>query len=231
MCGRYADFRATQDLADAFVIAPQHIDESARRLPASWNVAPSHSVRIVAESADDRGEVTRRLATARWGLVPAWAKDPAIGHRMINARSETAATKPSFARAMARRRCLIPADAYYEWQQTPQSAPRSPRVPFAIRRRHGESFVFAGLYEVWGPDHLVTTTILTAEATGDLAAIHDRRPLALPPYAWDRWLDPAVDAVGVTDLLSVPAPPCDIYEVSARVNNPRENSADLLAPV
>ncbi len=230
MCGRYADFRTLQDLADAFVITPENIDAEARGLPASWNSAPTQRVRMVAERADDQGEIRRLLATARWGLVPSWAKDPAVGSRMINARSETAATKPSFASALARRRCLLPADAYYEWQRTPGSAARTPRVPFAIRRAGGEVFAFAGLYEVWGPEDLVTVTILTAAASGELAAVHDRRPLVLPPSAWDRWLDPAGGAQEVADLLAMPAPPCEIYEVGSQVNSPRENSAGLLDP-
>ena len=145
----------------------------------------------------------------RWGLVPSWAKDPSIGSRLINARMETVTEKPAFRRAFAKRRCLLPADGYYEWY----GAERGKKQPFYITRRDGRPLAMAGLYEFWrAPDAdpedrdawLVTCTVLTTTAEDDVGRIHDRMPLMVPPDRWAEWLDPANDD---TDAAAGPAGP------------------------
>ncbi len=178
MCGRYADFLQQQDLEDAFAIAESADD--ARLLPPSWNIAPTQAARIL--TPVDGG---LRVEAARWGLVPGWAKDPSVGSRMFNARSETAAEKPSFRAAYKRRRCLVPASGYYEWETLPGG-----KQPYFITAEDGSPLAFAGLYELWGPQGeppLVTFSILTRAARGELARIHDREPIMLPADAREAW--------------------------------------------
>lgn len=227
MCGRYASFRDAQDLADAFAVAPPDVADDARGLPPSWNVAPTDPVRIVVERApkdatDDAEPVrepVRSLRLARWGLVPGWAKDPSVGSRMINARVETLTTKPAFRRAAAARRCLVPAEGYYEWQALPEppgqaGGRRRPRKqPFWIHPADGGPLAFAGLYEFWrDPSRddddphrwLVTMTVVTGGAPTDdpaLAEIHDRQPVILGPDEWANWLDP--DRTDPDDVMAV----------------------------
>jgi len=171
MCGRYASFREAQDLADAFAVAPPDVAEDAQLLPPSWNLAPTDPVRIVVEREQD-DQVTRSLRVARWGLVPGWAKDPSVGSRMINARVETLTTKSAFRKAAASRRCLVPAEGYFEWQEQEQEQeqagaegaddvaaptagrrsrrpPKQPKQPFWIHPADGGPLAFAGLYEFW----------------------------------------------------------------------------------
>jgi putative SOS response-associated peptidase YedK len=161
MCGRYASFRDAQDIADDLALA--EIAEDARLLPPSWNVAPTDSVRIVVErprriDGRNTGEITRSMRVARWGLVPSWAKDPGVGARMINARSETLLSKSAFARPLAVRRCLLPADGYFEWRKlpAPEGAParagakgKTPKQAYWIHPAGGEVAALAGLYEFW----------------------------------------------------------------------------------
>ncbi|MBD5787090.1 SOS response-associated peptidase [Cellulosimicrobium terreum] len=239
MCGRYASFTEAQDLADEFAVA--EIADDVRLLPPSWNLAPTDPVRIVVErAAKDTGEVARSLRVARWGLVPSWSKSPAGGARMINARAETILDKPAFAKPFAVRRCLVPADGYYEWRPLPDGAvpvgqqgtpaPRRgkpAKQPHYIAPGDGGTAAFAGLYEFWrdrskaddDPDRwLVSTTIITTDAAPYLADIHDRMPLVLPPAAWDTWLDPAVDARGAADLLELGGPHDDVPMVQREVS-------------
>ena len=239
MCGRFASFREAQDLADAFALA--EITDDARRLPPSWNVAPTQHVRIVVEREDrDTHAVVRTLRLARWGLVPSWAKDPGIGARMINARVETVQEKRSFSRAFSRRRAIIPADAYYEWASSTVGGATPSKQPYAIRSASGSPLAFAGLYEFWkapgavdsGVDPwLVTTTILTTAAQGDLRAIHDRQPVVLGPEAWSPWLDPSLDAAAAEALLRAPAPGLVATRVSTAVNRVGTDGPQLLAPL
>lgn len=254
MCGRYASFRDAQDLADEFAVAD--LADDARLLPSSWNLAPTDPVRIVVErAAKDTGEVRRSLRVARWGLVPSWSKSPAGGARMINARAETILDKPAFAKPFGVRRCLVPADGYYEWRPLPDGAspagdearPRrgkTPKQPYYIEPGEGRGAAFAGLYEFWrdrtkaddDPDRwLVSTTIVTTDAAPYLAEIHDRMPLVLPPDVWDAWLDPAVDAKGAADLLGLGGPHDDVpmvaREVPTLVNTVANDGPGLLAPV
>jgi len=222
MCGRYAASKDVANLMEEFEVA-RPPDET---LPEDFNVAPSKQVYMVVERETDDG-VQRQLRTAKWGLVPSWAKDPKIGNRMINARLETAAEKPSFRRAWAKRRCLLPADGYYEWYSG-----EGPKQPFYIHRPDGHSLAMAGLYEFWkdGDDWLVTTCVLTTDAPDELGRIHDRMPLLVPHENWAAWLDPEHKPTG--DLV-VPAMSMGLeaYPVSTEVNNVRNNGRQLTDPL
>jgi putative SOS response-associated peptidase YedK len=192
------------------------------------------------------GEVARELRVVRWGLVPFWAKDISIGSRLINARAETVSEKPAFRRAFERRRCLLPADGYYEWQR-PAGGPGSDRPsaakqPFYISRGDGGPLAFAGLYELWrdssvpedDPDSwLWTAAIITTSAPDDLGAIHDRMPMVIPPGSWDDWLDPANRDAGDLRALLAPAAAGGLisFPVSRAVNSVRNNGPELIEPV
>ncbi len=236
MCGRYASFREAQALADAFDV--EELTDAARAVAASWNVAPTDRVRIVVEHAEHH----RSLQAARWGLVPPWAASPAIGARMINARAETLAEKPAFRSPAAKRRCLVPADGYYEWHRySPGSGAKERRQPYYIHRPGGEPLVFAGLYSWWpdperAPDDrnrwLLSTTIVTGAARGELAAIHHREPIVLGPGAARDWLDPGLDdAREATEVLRRSAPPLTWHPVTTAVGAVVNNHPGLIAPV
>ncbi|WP_372592641.1 SOS response-associated peptidase [Actinotalea sp.] len=245
MCGRYASFREAQDLADAFAL--EDLADDAATLPPSWNLAPTDPVRIVVErtarDAPPESPPVRSLRLARWGLVPGWAKDPSVGARMINARAETLAERPAFRRALASRRCLVPAEGYYEWTPPPPGSPaRTPKVPHWIHPADGRVLAFAGLYEFWRDPTLadddparwlVSTTIVTGGAgpDGAAAALHDRRPVILAPGRWDAWLDPGTDAPTALGLLDDPAPSLDAWTVSTAVNSATSEGPELIAPV
>ncbi|WP_225753881.1 SOS response-associated peptidase [Actinotalea sp. Marseille-Q4924] len=198
------------------------------------------------EDAPDRDTpVERSLRVVRWGLVPGWAKDPSVGNRMINARVESLVEKPAFRKAVAARRCLVPAEGYFEWQAPPEGSPkRTPKQPFWIHSPDGAPLAFAGLYEFWRdrslPDDdpnrwLVTMTIVTGGApTNDphLSSIHDRRPVILPPEAWDAWLDPhQQDGAAAVALLRTQAPSLVATPVSTAVNRVGTNGPELIEPV
>lgn len=192
-----------------------------------YNVAPSQSVPVV------RNLEERALTWCRWGLIPAWAKDPAIGHRMINARAETLAEKPAFRSALEKRRCVILADGFYEWQKTPGSTRRR---PFHFALRDGQPFAFAGLWASWtSPEagDLVTCTIITTEANATVKPVHERMPVILQSDHVERWLD--VQPLRAADLPRCLEPRAAsemiCHEVSARVNNPRNDDPACLAPV
>lgn len=252
MCGRYASFREAQDLADTFGVAPEAVAEDAAALPPSWNLAPTDPVRVVVERVPRPAEAEgvaapaeRSLRLVRWGLVPGWAKDPSVGSRMINARVETLTTKPAFRKAVAARRCLVPAEGYYEWQAPPEGSPRrTPKQPFWIHPEDGSPLAFAGLYEFWrdrtraddDPHRwLVTMTIVTGGAPTDdpaLREIHDRRPVLLAPEDWDAWLDPGrQDAEEAVALLHRPAPRLVATPVSTAVNRVGTDGPELVEPV
>lgn len=257
MCGRYASFREAQDLADAFAVSPEHVAEDALALPPSWNLAPTDPARVVVErAARTSGEdaeaaeaaeqaVERSLRLARWGLVPGWAKDPKIGSRMINARVESLTEKPAFRRAVAARRCLVPAEGYFEWRKPAEGSPaRTPKQPFWIHDPDGAPLAFAGLYEFWRDPALadddphrwlVTMTIVTGGAPTDdpaLAEIHDRSPVILTPDRWDAWLDPhRQDPAEAVALLAGAAPRLVATPVSTAVNRVGTNGPELLDPV
>ena len=226
MCGRYASTRSDDDLSSLFDAVVRLGDPPE----PSYNVAPTDPVRIVLDRDDDR-----QLRTVRWGLVPSWAKDKKIASRLINARSETVTEKPAFRKAAAKRRCLIPADGYYEWEKR-----EGAKVPHFL---HTDGVLaMAGLYELWpdpardddDPDKWFwSTTVLTTTATDTLGHIHDRSPVVVPDDLWSAWLDPGLtDLAGVSDLLeSIPAPHLTPREVSTAVNSVRNNGPELVAPV
>jgi putative SOS response-associated peptidase YedK len=233
MCGRYTSTSSVSDLASIFEVE----EIRAEPLPARYNVAPTDPVFAVAIS---RSKGPRRaLGTFRWGLVPSWAKDRAVGSRMINARAEEISTKPSFRSAMARRRCIIPADAFYEWQRRTGSDGRpAGRLPHATRRKDGRPMAFAGLWEVWRdpaiPDGelLRSCAIVTTRANDLQAPIHGRMPVVLDPADWAVWLDRDSDPRTVEGLL-VPAPSdwFDVYPVSSLVNKVGNDGPELLEPL
>jgi putative SOS response-associated peptidase YedK len=247
MCGRYAAAKDTAALVEEFEAVPS--DESY--LPPDYNVAPTKKARIVVDREID-GVPTRAIEVGRWGLVPSWAKDPSIGSRMINARAETVAEKPAFRSAFAKRRCLVPADGYYEWYlpENPD-APRGKggkplKQPFYIHPADGSSLPMAGLYEWWrdrsrddgdanngqGEAWLLTCTIITTNATDELGRIHDRMPMTVARDDWSAWLDPAVGSEEAAGLFASAASlHLETYPVSTLVNSVRNNGPELLAPL
>ena len=226
MCGRFVSATDTDGITRFLVVD----ERQAPDLGPSYNVAPSQEVYAAAEH-DDR----RHLVTFKWGLVPGWAKDPKIGNRLINARSETAADKNSFSASFRKRRCLIPADGFYEWQRREDGS----KVPHFIQRADGAPLALAGLWSVWrdpqAPDAeaLKTCTILTTPANEFMSSLHDRMPAILEPDSWDAWLDRGLDDVDPLRKLLVPADSRLLtgYAVSSEVNNPRNNHPGLIEPV
>lgn len=237
MCGRYTSTSPPAVLAEQFAVDDVKLEED---LEPRWNVAPTLPVLVVAES---RSSGRRRLGTMRWGLVPSWAKDISIGNKMINARAESVADKPAYRRALSRRRCIIPADAFYEWKVVGESSgargsKKKLKQPYAIARADGRPLAFAGLWEVWHDpedrdgEPLRSCVIITTKANDALSAIHDRMPVVLEPEDWGRWLDPKVeDADAVTGLL-VPAPSEDfvLWPVRPLVNSPGNEGPELVEP-
>jgi putative SOS response-associated peptidase YedK len=211
---------------------------------AAADVAPTQDVYAVAtRRAKEDGEKPRRqLGAFRWGLIPNWAKEASIGNKMINARAEGIDTKSAFKRALTRRRCIIPADAFYEWQVREDSAQpgkKRGRLPYVVRHKDGSPLAFAGLWEFWRPpddptaEPIRSCVIITTEANELLAPIHDRMPVILPPEAWDRWLDPANDDLTAIKGLLVPAPAAgfEAYPVSNRVNGVANEGPELIEPL
>ena len=220
MCGRYTLIADLGDLAQRF-----EFDGSDFSYDPGYNIAPTESVLTV------RNLDGREAAFMRWGLIPFWAKDPKIGARMINARAETVAEKPAFRKALKKRRCLVLADGYYEWQKTPAG-----KRPFRIIMHSGEPFAMAGLWETWNdPKGNVapSCTIITTAANDFLSPIHNRMPVILPRESEEMWLEAEVeDAVALTHIL-VPSPDdaLDAYEVSTLVNYARNDGPEVIARV
>ncbi|HVF64060.1 MAG TPA: SOS response-associated peptidase [Casimicrobiaceae bacterium] len=219
MCGRYELHSHPAAIALAFGLRyPPEIH-------ARFNIAPTQSVPIIRQNT--LGE--RELVQVKWGLVPRWAKDPSIGTKLINARSESVADKPAFRMAFARHRCLLPADGFYEWQQCADGNKKPIRVAMA----DGSSFGLAGLYERWlSPEGepLDTCTILTTEANALLRGVHSRMPLIIPPEQYATWLDPTTEDVQ-SIVAPFPAEAMMITPVSRRVNNVKNDDAALIEPL
>jgi putative SOS response-associated peptidase YedK len=219
MCGRYTLASPTERLAEEF-----GFDGTSVELAPNYNVAPTQGVAAVLEEGG-----RRRLEVLRWGLIPPWADDPGIGSRMINARSETAPGKPSFRRAFRERRCLIPADGFYEWQRT-----NGAKQPYYIHMEDGRPFAFAGLWESWskgGEGEVRTCTILTTGANALVGEVHDRMPVILAHDAYDVWLDPASERDELTGLLApYPEDEMEAYPVSRFVNSPSNNDPRCIEP-
>lgn len=230
MCGRFAASQSTEEIVETFLI-----DEVVDEAIPSFNVAPTDPVAAVVERPDkETGGVTRKLVSPRWGLVPAWSKDARGGARMINARSETVATKPAFAPSFAKRRCLIPADGYYEWTPGRRDG-KDYKQPWYLRPAGEGPFVMAGLYAFWRDEAadswLTTCTIITTRATDALGHIHDRMPMVIGPGDWGAWLDPHLtDPADALPLLRTPTDMAT-YEVSTAVNSVRNNGPELVEPL
>jgi putative SOS response-associated peptidase YedK len=220
MCGRFTLTQPAQAVAERFGVQLVLFTPSPR-----YNIAPSQPVAVILQNGE------RRLEACQWGLVPFWAKDPEIGHRLINARAETLAEKPAFKYSLTRRRCLIPADGFYEWRKEGDR-----RVPVYIRRRDGGLFAFAGLWDEWqSPDGspLRTCTIITTEPNALLAPIHHRMPAILKPEQEALWLDTSLkDPVRLIEMLQAyPETELEAYPVSSRVNHPGNDDPLCIQPV
>ncbi len=217
MCGRYTLKTPTNVLAEWF-----EIEESPSSLTPSYNIAPTQEVAAVIE--DDK----RKLEMFHWGLIPSWAKDPAIGNKMINARAETVHEKPSFRSAFKKRRCLILADGFYEWQKTD-----SGKQPFYIHMKDGSPFAFAGLWEDWkNGEEIRSCAIITTDANDLMGEIHHRMPVILHPENYEMWLDPSFDEKEPLTALLKPYPDeaMEAYPVSRRVNRPANNEPSCIEP-
>jgi putative SOS response-associated peptidase YedK len=244
MCGRYASSRKPEDLVEEFDV--DRVDVS-QALQPDYNVAPTDAVyavmdRIPKTAPDAPPE--RRLATVSWGLVPSWAKDRSIGSRLINARFETLAEKPAFRRAFAKRRCLLPADGYYEWYATSRAGPRGKPIkqPFFITPKDGGVLAMAGIYEIWRDSSVAedepgafvwSASVITTSAEDALGHIHDRMPMLVERAGYDSWLDAtATSTAHLLDVL-VPAAPgrLEAYPVSTAVNSVRNNGPELVEPL
>jgi putative SOS response-associated peptidase YedK len=224
VCGRFTSTTSAADLAAAF-----EAELVAAERPPRYNVAPTDEVYAVAESAG-----RRRLGLVRWGLVPPWADSPRVGARMINARAETLLEKDVFRRPLSSRRCLVPADGFYEW--TP--APGGRKQAWHLRPRDGGVLAFAGLWESWRPraddgERLVSATVVTTAANATVAPVHDRMPVCLPASVWDEWLDPANDDVVALAALLAPAPEelLEVRRIVSLVGNVANDGPELLAEV
>ncbi len=222
MCGRFALNVSAEDLSQLF-----HV-EGPPSLPRRYNVAPTQEVVALRRLPEAAGP---EYALLRWGLVPSWAKDPSIGARMINARSETVAEKPSFRTAMKRRRCLVAASGFYEWQKTDGQ-----KQPWLIHRRDGRPFAMAGLWESWSDpagSAIESVAILTTSPNGVMEPLHDRMPVILAEADFERWLDPATMTADPVLPLLRPCPDDWLarHRVSRRVNNPRNDDAACIEPV
>jgi len=219
MCGRYAITTAPEAIRQLFAYLEQP------NFPPRYNVAPTQPVPIVRMV-----EGKRQLALVRWGLIPAWVKDPRAFSLVINARGESVLDKPAFRNAMKRRRCLFPADGFYEWKRNGER-----KQPYFVRLKSGQPMAFAGLWESWmGPngEQMETAAIVTTTASRSIAYIHDRMPVIVPPDAFDFWLDPHVDGEMATAVVQ-PAKDAliEAYEVSSAVNRTANDSPLLVEPL
>jgi putative SOS response-associated peptidase YedK len=222
MCGRFTLADPDADLAVQFNLA------EIPDLQPRYNIAPTQPVAAVRLNAEG---AAREMVLFYWGLIPFWAKDPGIGARMINARAETAAEKPAFRAAFKRRRCLVVADGFYEWQKQDGG-----KQPFFIRMKEGKPFAFAGLWEHWeGGDGSVieSCTLLTTEPNELLRPVHNRMPVILHPRDYELWLDVGVeDARRLRPLLRpFPAAEMEAYAVSRRVNSPENDDPSVIEPL
>lgn len=221
MCGRFTLVTPAKELAEQFRLI------EVPSLSPRYNIAPTQPVAAVRQLP---GNGARKLSLLHWGLVPFWAKEPGIGSRMINARSETAAEKPAFRAAFRRRRCLVLADGFYEWQRLERG-----KQPFYIRLRDGKPFAFAGLWEHWkGPDETTidSCTLLTTEPNDLIRPVHNRMPVILAPEDYDLWLDPGVQEPELLRplLRAYPSENMHAYPISTWVNNPRNDDPRCIEP-
>jgi putative SOS response-associated peptidase YedK len=220
MCGRYTLRHQPGEIADRFGVDP--IIELA---PPRFNIAPSQIVPVIRQAEG------REMVGCKWGLIPFWAKDPAIGNKLINAKAETLAEKPSFKNALAKRRCLIPADGFYEWQKKG----KAPSQPLYIRRQDGGLFAFAGLWEEWkAPDgkRIQSFTIITTEPNELIAQFHHRMAVILKPEEEAFWLDMKNKPADLLPLLRpYDGDDMEAFPVSRAVNSPSVDNASLIEPL
>ncbi|HLU22896.1 SOS response-associated peptidase [Lederbergia graminis] len=218
MCGRYSLFANKEDIAERFGFDLLEDFEWEER----YNVAPSQEVMAIVGS--DKGN---RVGTLRWGLVPSWAADPKIGYKMINARMETVDQKPSFKRLLSRRRCIIPADGFYEWKRNGKE-----KQPYRFQLKSKEVFGFAGLWDRWqqGDQTIQSCTIITTEANDVVKDIHDRMPVILTQESEQIWLDRSIEDSELlkTQLVSYPADEMELYPISSLVNSPKNDRREII---
>lgn len=216
MCGRFAFYSPTEATAALFGAT------SSEDVKPRYNIAPTQYVAAVREDEKD----AREVVMLRWGLVPFWAKDPSIGNRMINARAETVAEKPSFKNAYRKRRCLVLADGFYEWRKAGDA-----KTPYFVSLADGSPFAFAGLWENWSSkesdESLQTTAIITTDANEFMAQIHQRMPVVMLPEHAGRWLDGDMDLL--SELIEKP-PSFRAWPVDRTVNNARNEGKELIDP-
>ncbi|MET9319395.1 SOS response-associated peptidase [Streptomyces sp. NPDC003038] len=239
MCGRYVSTRSPEDLTRLFQVTRWNLEQA---VDPSWNVAPTDAVWAVLERPDRQtGALERELRTLRWGLVPSWSKSPSSGAKMINARVETVHEKPAYRRAFAQRRCLLPADGFYEWQTVPATEKaKAYKQPYFISPEDGSVMAMAGLYEFWRDREVededdptawwTTCTVITTEATDTAGRIHPRMPLTITAADFDTWLDPThQDPHELRALLAAPAGGhLEVRPVTTAVNDVRNNGPQLL---
>jgi putative SOS response-associated peptidase YedK len=223
MCGRYRLSRRKQLVEEYFDSVSEEPDWDPR-----YNIAPTQPVPVIRQNPK---EAVRELSLVRWGLIPSWAKDSSAAAKMINARSETAGAKPAFRDAMKYRRCLIPADGFYEWQRTGKA-----KQPYCFEVNDGELFAFAGIWDRWkeaGGDWIETCSILTTTPNAVTSVVHDRMPVILHPDGYDLWLDPGMNDVTTASELLKPydARLMRCYPVSSRVNSVANDDEECSAPV
>jgi Uncharacterized conserved protein len=219
MCGRF-----TRAVSTAIIQKEFDVDEVSDDFGPSYNIAPTQEVAVIVSDGK------KQLVKVRWGLVPSWAKELSVGNKMINARAETITEKASFKRAFKKRRCLIVADGFYEWQKVGET-----KRPIYIRLKSGKPFGFAGIYETWESEQgeqIITCAIITTGANELMKPIHDRMPVIVPKENENLWLDPGT---GDQDLLlemlkPYPADAMEAYPVSKRVNTPSNNSPECIKP-
>lgn len=222
MCGRFTQTATPDVIAKLF-----RVEGPLPLFKPSYNIAPTQRVAAVRLNPETG---KRECALLRWGLIPSWAKDAKIGNQCINAKAETVAEKPSFRSAFRKRRCLVVADGFYEWQRAGER-----KQPMWIGRKDRQPFAFAGLWEYWKPaegEPLETCAIITTEPNDVMATIHNRMPVLLSPASYDQWLDPATPAEPLKALLRpCPGEELHAYPVSPLVNNPRNNAPQLIEQI
>jgi putative SOS response-associated peptidase YedK len=224
MCGRYRLSRRKQGVEERFDTAVSDESDWTPR----YNIAPTQPIPVIRQHPK---EPIRELSLMRWGLIPSWAKDPSVAARMINARAETASTKPAFRDALNSRRCLIPADGFYEWQKTGKA-----KQPYCFEVNEGELFAFAGLWDRWKDPSgqlVKSCSILTTTPNAVTQAVHDRMPVILDPDAYDLWLDPGMTDTGTASELLKPydARLMRCFSVSTRINSVANDDEECCSPV
>ncbi len=236
MCGRYAQSADMRDLMEQFEVTGNSPSHS---IPVNWNIAPTNPIYIVRESIQEESIIKRDLAVVSWGLIAPWLSDPAEAKasqsRAINARSESVHEKPTFRDGFKSRRCLVPAQGYYEWATA--LGKYRPKQAFYISSRDGQQLSIAGIWSTWRSPNgevIETASIITQEAQGELATIHSRMPVFMPHNRWEQWLDPKnKDVEHLRNLMVVDSPESTVtaHPVSAAVNSVANNGQGLIEPI